>query len=74
VYATVPRGTADRIKASVERNDKLVAPIAVGQKVGVIRLNLDGKVIREVPLVALEAVDQAGVFGRALDTIRLWFK
>jgi D-alanyl-D-alanine carboxypeptidase (penicillin-binding protein 5/6) len=73
VYATVPRGMADRIKASVERNDKLVAPIAVGQKVGTIRLTLDGQLIREVPLVALESVDQAGVFGRAIDTIRLWF-
>ena len=27
----------------------------------------------EVPVVALEAVDGAGVFGRAYDTVRLWF-
>jgi D-alanyl-D-alanine carboxypeptidase (penicillin-binding protein 5/6) len=74
VYATVPRGQAEKIKASVERNDKLVAPIAVGQQIGSIKLSLDGQLVREVPLVALEAVEQAGVFGRAIDTIRLWFK
>ena len=33
-----------------------------------------GTPIAEVPLVALEAVDQAGIFGRAWDAIRLWIK
>ena len=28
----------------------------------------------EIPLVALDAVQQAGLFGRAWDAIRLWIK
>ena len=31
-------------------------------------------VLAEVPLLALEAVDEAGVLGRAWDSIRLWIK
>jgi D-alanyl-D-alanine carboxypeptidase (penicillin-binding protein 5/6) len=37
-------------------------------------VRLDDKVIAEQPLIALEAIEQAGWFGRLWDTIRLWFK
>ena len=30
--------------------------------------------IAEVPLVALETVEEAGIMGRAWDSIRLWIK
>jgi D-alanyl-D-alanine carboxypeptidase (penicillin-binding protein 5/6) len=30
--------------------------------------------LTEVPLVALDGVEQAGVLGRAWDAIRLWIK
>ena len=30
--------------------------------------------VAEVPLVALEAVEEAGILGRAWDAIRLWIK
>jgi D-alanyl-D-alanine carboxypeptidase (penicillin-binding protein 5/6) len=30
--------------------------------------------VAEVPLVALDAVQQAGVLGRAWDAVRLWIK
>jgi len=31
-------------------------------------------VVGEVPLLALEAVEQSGIFGRAWDSIRLWIR
>ena len=74
LFVSVPRGQADKLKASVERNERLVAPIRAGQQVGTIKVTLDGKPYRELPLLALADVPEAGVFGRALDTIRLWFK
>ena len=52
----------------------LVAPIDKGQRIGTLRVRLDDKVIAEQPLIALEPVAQGGWFGRAWDTIRLWFK
>jgi D-alanyl-D-alanine carboxypeptidase (penicillin-binding protein 5/6) len=39
-----------------------------------VKVTLDAKQVGEYPLVALEEVPLAGLFGRAWDTIRLWFK
>jgi D-alanyl-D-alanine carboxypeptidase (penicillin-binding protein 5/6) len=35
---------------------------------------LDGKSVAEFPVQALEQVDQASIFGRAWDSMRLMFK
>jgi serine-type D-Ala-D-Ala carboxypeptidase (penicillin-binding protein 5/6) len=72
VYVTVPRGVADRMKPVLERKDPLVAPIAQHSKVGTLKLTADGKTLVELPVLALEQVDEAGIFGRAWDSIRLW--
>jgi D-alanyl-D-alanine carboxypeptidase (penicillin-binding protein 5/6) len=73
-YVSVPAGQADRLRASVESRQPLLAPVKAGQEVGTMRLTLDGRAFREVPIVALENVDIAGIFGRGWDTIRLLFK
>ena len=74
LFTSVPRGQSGDLKATVVRHERLLAPIRVGQQVGTVRLMLGEKLWREVPLVALEDVKQAGIFGRAVDTVRLWFK
>jgi len=51
-----------------------VAPINKGQQVGTLKISSAGQPLTEVPLVALEAVEQAGVLGRAWDALRLWIK
>jgi D-alanyl-D-alanine carboxypeptidase (penicillin-binding protein 5/6) len=52
----------------------LVAPIGIGQKVGTVKVTLQNKLLGEYPVVALENVAIAGFFGRAWDSMRLWFK
>ncbi|MBK0391124.1 D-alanyl-D-alanine carboxypeptidase family protein [Ramlibacter algicola] len=74
VVVAVPAGTAAQLKTAVARPDPLVAPLAKGQPVGSLKVLAGDKVVAEVPLVALEAVDQAGVLGRAWDAVRLWVK
>ena len=75
VVIAVPRGEADKLKTTVERTEPLVAPLAKGQRVGTLKVTTQaGAPVAEVPLVVLEAVDQAGIFGRAWDAIRLWIK
>ncbi|MEB0014823.1 D-alanyl-D-alanine carboxypeptidase, partial [Glaciimonas sp. Cout2] len=51
-----------------------VAPIAKNSKVGTMKMMLDGKVAAEFPVFALEQVEQASIFGRAWDSVRLMFK
>ena len=73
LYVTLPKGQADKVKATLVSQKPLIAPIALGQKIGSMKVSVDGREIAEVPVVALEAVAGAGVFGRAYDTVRLWF-
>ncbi|MFC7298482.1 D-alanyl-D-alanine carboxypeptidase family protein [Herminiimonas aquatilis] len=73
VYVTVPKGQGAKIKPVLARKDPLVAPIDKNSQVGTIKvMSADNKVIAELPVLALEQVAQAGLFGRALDSIRLW--
>ncbi|MEO8203907.1 MAG: D-alanyl-D-alanine carboxypeptidase family protein [Betaproteobacteria bacterium] len=74
MYITVPKGQADKVKAELLAQPTLVAPISQGQKIGMMRVTLEGKPVGEYPVVALESVGVAGVFGRAWDTLRLWMK
>ena len=71
---TVPKGESDKLKAELLSQQPLVAPVAQGQRVGSLRVSLDGKPLGEYPLVALESVGAAGLLGRAWDTLRLWLK
>ena len=74
IVVAVPAGSAARIKTQVARPDPLVAPFARGQAVGSLKVLLNDQPMLDVPLVALESVEQAGLLGRAWDGIRLWIK
>lgn len=71
---SVPKGSGQKLKAEMLSMQPLVAPIKAGQRVGTIRVSLEGKPVGEYPAVALENVAVAGIFGRAWDTMRLWFQ
>lgn len=71
---TVPRGMGERLKATMESTQPLVAPIAPGQRVGTLRVTLDDKPLGDYPVLALEAIGVANIFGRTWDSLRLWFK
>jgi serine-type D-Ala-D-Ala carboxypeptidase (penicillin-binding protein 5/6) len=75
VVIAVPRGEGEKLKTEVQRTDPLVAPLSKGQRVGTLKVTTAaGAPVAEVPLVVQEAVEQAGIFGRAWDSIRLWIK
>jgi serine-type D-Ala-D-Ala carboxypeptidase (penicillin-binding protein 5/6) len=68
-----PRGQYARLKPTMDVPKTLVAPIAKGQKIGTVKVALDGKVIATAPLVALNAVEEAGFFGRLWDAFWMWW-
>lgn len=75
VFVTVPRGEGPKLQTKIERTDPLVAPLAKGQRVGTLKVTTAaGQAVAELPLVVLEPVEEAGIFGRAWDAIRLWIK
>ena len=75
MVVTVPKGEGDKLKTVISRTDPLVAPLAAGQRVGTLDVSTAAGVkIASLPLVVLQAVPQAGLLGRAWDSIRLWIK
>jgi len=75
LYVAVPRGEGDKLKTQIERTDPLVAPLTKGQRVGTLKVTTaGGSEVASVPLVVQEAVPEAGLFGRAWDSLRLWIK
>jgi D-alanyl-D-alanine carboxypeptidase (penicillin-binding protein 5/6) len=74
IVVSVPAGSGGKLSTEVVRQDPLIAPIAKGQSMGMLKVKLGTDIVAEVPLVALEGVEQAGFFGRLWDTIRLWIK
>ena len=79
VYVTV---SADVLRAlgkvglqsALERPDPLVAPLRKGETVGRLKIVAGTETLVEVPVVALETVAEAGLFGRAYDAVRLWWR
>ena len=74
IVVAVPAGSAAQLKTQVVRPEPLVAPFAKGQVVGSLKVTRAGQPMVDVPLMALEAVEQAGVAGRAWDALRLWIQ
>jgi len=68
-----PRGQYERMKATMDIQKTLVAPIAKGQALGTVKVALDGKVIAQAPLVALDVVPQGGFFKRLWDSLLMWW-
>jgi serine-type D-Ala-D-Ala carboxypeptidase (penicillin-binding protein 5/6) len=75
LFVSVPKGEGGKLATKLERTDPLVAPLAKGQRVGTIKVTTaSGAPVVDVPLVVLEPIEEAGIFGRAWDAIRLWIK
>ncbi len=75
LFVSVPKGEGGKLQTKIERTDPLFAPLAKGQRVGTIKVaTASGSPVVDVPLVVLEPVDEAGIFGRAWDAMRLWIR
>lgn len=74
LVVAVASGSAGGITTQVSRTDPLLAPLTNGQNVAMLRVLQGDKVVREIPLVALEAVPQAGFLSRTWDSMRLWIR
>jgi D-alanyl-D-alanine carboxypeptidase (penicillin-binding protein 5/6) len=74
LYLALPRGQGEKLRAHVESLQPLLAPIRAGQQIGTLKLMLEDRPYREVPVVALDNVPLAGVLGRGWDALRLIFR
>lgn len=70
---TVPRGQLQKLQASMTFDPQLVAPVQQGDVVGKVEVSNDGKVIHTADLIALQPVEEGGLFRRFWDSIRMFF-
>ena len=70
---TMQKGQASNIKTELQVSPEINAPLQKGQVIGKLVASLDGKVIAEKPVVALQAVEEAGFFSRMLDHVKQFF-
>ena len=74
IIVTVPAGSGSKVKTQVVRPEPLVAPFAKSQPLGSLKVMVGEQTVADIPLIALDGVEQAGLLGRAWDSIRLWIK
>ena len=71
LYFSLPKGQASKLKATMEYKQPVIAPIKIGQKVGVVKFIFNGKQMGKYPLIALESIDKSGFLSRTWDEIQL---
>ena len=71
VNIVVPQGRNDDVQIDYQISPYFEAPLEVGQSVGVASLSLDGKLLMDVPLVAMSSIEKGGLWKRFKDSIRL---
>ena len=67
----IPRGDRNKIEVKPVIDAQLLAPLSAGQIVGTLRIEVDGEVLREDPLVTLSAVEEGNLWQQLVDEIRL---
>ena len=70
---TLPREQMDKLQAGMTFNPELIAPIQQGDVIGKVEVSLDGQVLQSTDLIALQAVEEGGLFRRFWDSIQLFF-
>ena len=74
IVIAVPTGQASLVSSQIEYRDPLVAPIQKGEIVAKMKLKLGKEDFSTIELEALQSIEQASIFGRAWDSMRMWIK
>lgn len=69
IYVTIPRRQYKDLKAVINVDKKITAPVAEGSKLGSVKVTLKDEVIINKDLVALKAIDQGNIFQRLSDSV-----
>ena len=67
LYVTIPRRHYNDLKAEINVEKKIVAPVAAGDSFGTVNVSLAGDVVANRPLIALKTVDKGGFVERLYD-------
>lgn len=73
LVVTIPEDSHDQLNAELTVDDQIRAPVEQGERHGRVTISLDGEMLLERPLVALDTVEEAGLFARLWDHVVRFF-
>jgi len=73
LYLTIPKGKRAEITATLFAEKYFKAPVAAGRVCGSVKISLQGKVLEERPVIALNAVAEGNIVKRFVDYFAAWF-
>jgi D-alanyl-D-alanine carboxypeptidase (penicillin-binding protein 5/6) len=74
LYITVRRGSYDKLESKLDMPAIVIAPIAAGQPVAELSINLEGEELVKTPLRALDDNPAGSFWQRTKDGVSLWFE
>lgn len=64
IYLTVPKRKKKIVKAVIEYNGPIEAPIAKGDKIGIMNIYIEGELRKTIDLISSENIKKANIFSR----------
>jgi D-alanyl-D-alanine carboxypeptidase (penicillin-binding protein 5/6) len=74
IYVTVPRGRFDKLKAAMQVEPRILAPVAKGAKLGKVRISLGDKTLVDTRIVSLREVPEGNLWRQLVDSGLLWWE
>ena len=74
LFVTIPRGRFAELDPVLEIPSILMAPVAVGQPLGQLRVSLGDETVIDTPLRALSEISEGSLWQRMRDEVKLWFE
>lgn len=74
LYVTIQKGTYKNLQGVMEIDKGIDAPVKRGQVLGKIKVTNGSKVVKEIPLYAMEDVKEGGFWDRLSDSFKKFFE
>jgi serine-type D-Ala-D-Ala carboxypeptidase (penicillin-binding protein 5/6) len=74
LYVTIPRRRYNDLKATINVDKQIIAPVKAGDKLGTVTVKFKDEVIATKDLMALKEVEKGGIFRRLYDSVLMMVK
>ncbi|WP_407692150.1 D-alanyl-D-alanine carboxypeptidase family protein [Qipengyuania gaetbuli] len=74
VFLSMPKNHQGKVSMTIRYDGPLRAPVATSEKIAELLVQVEGLPEYSVPLVAEEAVEEAGFFDRVINGVRGWLR
>jgi len=69
IFLTVPKRKKNSVKAVIEYNGPIKAPIKKGDKLGLLSVYISGELVKKVDLISNEKIKRANIFSRLFKSL-----